>query len=138
MIYEYKGTLPLEEQRANITKLIEKLAEKIGASVESLEFMESTEPVVYVVFDDEDDEDSTEVEIEGSEAPHFGTIKMMLGHYENIAWFTDEVENLYDECAERLRMEYGVMHLVDLRYYERWHDEDIKSFSEFGKWELDD
>ncbi|MBQ0049296.1 MAG: hypothetical protein KBT12_03510 [Bacteroidales bacterium] len=33
MTYEYKGTLPLEEQRATITKLIEELAEKMGSSV---------------------------------------------------------------------------------------------------------
>lgn len=138
MTYEYKGTLPLEEQRATITKLIEELAEKIGSSVESLEFTESTEPVVYVVFDDEDDEDGTEVEIEGSEAPHFDRVKMMLGNYDNIEWFTDDAENTYDEYEERLRMEYGVMHLVDLRYYERWHDEDTKRWSELGKWELDD
>lgn len=30
MTYEYKGTLPLEEQKTAITKLIEELAEKIG------------------------------------------------------------------------------------------------------------
>lgn len=35
-------------------------------------------------------------------------------------------------------MEYGVTHLVDLRYYERWHDGDIKTFSELGSWEIDD
>lgn len=138
MTYEYKGTLPLDEQKAAITKLIEELAEKIGSSVDSLEFEESTEPVVYTVFEDEDDEDGTEVEIEGSEAPHYDTVKMMLGNYENIEWFTDDVENAYDECVERLRMEYGVMHLIDLRYYERWQDEDIKNFSELGSWEIDD
>lgn len=55
MTCEYKGTLPLEEQREAITRLIEELAEKIGASVESLEFEESTEPVFYVVFEDEDE-----------------------------------------------------------------------------------
>lgn len=138
MNYEYKGTLPLEEQKAAITKLIEELARKIGASVESLEFEESTEPVVYTVYEDEDDEDGTEVEIEGSEAPHFRRIKMLLGNYEKIEWFTDEVEDTYDEYEERLRMEYGVTHLVDLRYYERWHDEDIKNFSKLGSWEIDD
>ena len=138
MTYEYKGMLPLEEQRVAITKLIEELAKTVGSSVESLEFEESTKPVVYLVFEDEDDEDGTEVEIEGSEAPHFGTVKMRLGNYENIAWFTDEVENTYDEYAERLLMEYGVMHLTDLRYYERWHDEDMNGFSELGKWEIDD
>ena len=61
MTYEYKGTLPIEEQREAITRLIEELAKKIGASVESLEFEESTEPVCYVVYEDEDDEDGTEV-----------------------------------------------------------------------------
>lgn len=138
MNYEYKGTLPLEEQKAAITKLIEELAEKIGASVESLEFEETTEPVVYLIFEDEDDEDGTEVEIEGSEAPHFDKVKMTLGNYENIAWFTDVVEYTYEEYEERLRMEYGVMRIVDLRYYERWHDENIKAFSELGSWEIDD
>ena len=138
MTYEYKGMLPLEEQGVAVTKLIEELAEKIGSSVESLEFEESTEPVVYLVFEDEDDEDGTEVEIEGSEAPHFDTVKMRLGNYENIAWCTDEVENTYDEYAERLLMEYGVMHLIDLRYYDRWHDDDMQCFSELGKWEVDD
>ena len=138
MTYEYKGMLPLEEQRVAITKLIEELAKTVGSSVESLEFEESTKPVVYLVFEDEDDEDGTEVEIEGSEAPHFDTVKMRLGNYENIAWFSDEVENTYDEYAERLLMEYGVMHLTDLRYYERWHDEDMNGFSELGKWEIDD
>lgn len=138
MTYEYKGTLPLDEQKAAITKLIEELAEKINASVESLEFEESTEPVVYLVFEDEDDEDGTEVEIEGSEAPHYGRVKMLLGNYENIGWFSDDVENAYDEYDERLLLEYGVMHLVDLRYYERWHDGDIKAFSELGSWEIDD
>lgn len=136
MTYEYKGTLPLEEQRAAITKLIEELAEKIGSSVESLELEESTEPVVYVVFENEEDEDGTEIEIEGSDAPHFDTVKMRLGNYENIAWFTDEVENTYDEYAERLRMEYGVVHLKDLRYYERWHDENVSRWSELGNWKL--
>ena len=87
---------------------------------------------------DEDDEDGTEVEIEGSEAPHFDTVKMMLGNYENIEWFTDDIENTYDEYEERLRMEYGVMHLTDLLYYERWHDEDMNRFSELGKWNIDD
>lgn len=138
MKYEYKGTLPLEEQREAITRLIEELAKKIGVSVESLEFEESTEPVFYVVYEDEDDEDGTEVEIEGSEAPHFDRVKMTLGNYENIEWFTDDVENTYDEYVERLRMEYGVMHLIDLRYYDRWHDEDMQCFSELGKWEVDD
>lgn len=138
MNYEYKGTLPLEEQKAAITKLIEELARKIGASVESLEFEETTEPVVYTVYEDEDDEDGTEVEIEGSEAPHFRRIKMLLGNYEKIEWFTDEVEDTYDEYEERLRMEYGVTHLVDLRYYERWGDDDIKEFSKLGSWEIDD
>lgn len=138
MTYEYNGTLPLEEQKVAITKLIEELAEKIGSHVESLEFEESTEHVVYLVFKDENDEDGTEVEIEGSEAPHYGRVKMLLGNYENIGWFTDDVENLYDEYAERLRMEYGVMHLIDLRYYERWHNEDIKKFSEIGNWDLND
>lgn len=138
MNYEYKGTLPLEEQKAAITKLIEELAEKIGASVESLEFEETTEPVVYLIFEDEDDEDGTEVEIEGSEAPHFDKVKMTLGNYENIAWFTDVVEYTYEEYEEHLRMEYGVMRIVDLRYYERWHDENIKAFSELGSWEIDD
>lgn len=138
MTYEYKGTLPIEEQREAITRLIEELVKKIGASVESLEFEESTEPVCYVVYEDEDDEDGTEVEIEGSEAPHFGRVKMMLGNYENIEWFTDDVEDTYDEYVERLRMEYGVMHLTDLRYYERWHDEDMNGFSELGKWQIDD
>lgn len=89
MAYEYNGTLPLEEQKVAITKLIEELAEKIGSSVESLEFEESTEPVVYTVFEDEDDEDGTEVEIEGSEAPHFGRVKMLLDNYENIGWFVE-------------------------------------------------
>lgn len=135
MKYEYKGTLPLEEQREAITRLIEELAKKIGVSVESLEFEESTEPVFYVVYEDED---GTEVEIEGSEAPHFDRVKMTLGNYENIEWFTDDVENTYDEYVERLRMEYGVMHLTDLRYYERWHDDDMKGFSELGKWQIDD
>lgn len=54
------------------------------------------------------------------------------------AVFPDDVENTYDEYEERLRMEYGVTHLVDLRYYERWHDENIKNFSELGSWEIDD
>ena len=138
MTYEYKGMLPLEEQRVAITKLIEELAKTVGSSVESLEFEESTEPVVYIVYEDEDDEDGTEVEIEGSEAPHFDRVKMTLGNYENIEWFTDDVENTYDEYVERLRMEYRVMHLTDLRYYERWHDEDMNGFSELGKWEIDD
>lgn len=138
MNYEYKGTLPLEEQKASITKLIEELAEKIGASVESLEFEESTEPMFYVVYENEDDEDGTEVEIEGSEAPHFGRVKMLLGNYENIGWFSDDVENTYDEYEERLCKEYGVTRLIDLRYYERWYDEDIKKFSELGNWKLDD
>lgn len=138
MNYEYKGTLPLEEQKASITKLIEELAEKIGASVESLEFEESTEPMFYVVYENEDDEDGTEVEIGGSEAPHFGRVKMLLGNYENIGWFSDDVENTYDEYEERLCKEYGVTRLIDLRYYERWYDEDIKKFSELGNWKLDD
>lgn len=136
MTYEYKGTLPLEEQRAAITKLIEELAEKLGSSVESLEFEETDEPAVYIVYKDEDDEDGEEFVIEGSDAPHFGTVKMLLGNYENISWFTDEVESLYDEYAERLRMEFGVMHLTDLRYYERWNDENISRWSEQGSWEL--
>ena len=41
MNYEYKGMLPLEEQRKAITKLIEELAAQIGSSVERLEFIET-------------------------------------------------------------------------------------------------
>ena len=117
MTYEYKGMLPLEEQRVAITKLIEELAKTVGSSVESLEFEESTKPVVYLVFEDEDDEDGTEVEIEGSEAPHFDTVKMRLGNYENIAWFTDEVEITYDDYTERLLMVYSWMQLTYFLYY---------------------
>ena len=46
MNYEYKGMLPLEEQRKAITKLIEELAAQIGSSVERLELIETDDYVV--------------------------------------------------------------------------------------------
>lgn len=112
MTYEYKGTLPIEEQREAITKLIEELAEKIGSSVENLELHETDDYIV--VGSDEDDEP---IVLEGSNVPHFCEAVVSFANPENIDWRGTNAGQLYANLEDQLNEEYGII-LLDAYEFE--------------------
>ena len=104
MAYEYKGTLPLEEQREAISKLIEKLAEKIDTSVVEIEFHETDDYVVIGV-----DDNVESIILEGSNVPHFGEAVVYFANPEDIDWCGTEAGQLYANLEDRLNEEYGLI-----------------------------
>lgn len=103
MKYEYKGMLPIEEQRKAITKLIEELAAQIGSSVERLELIETDDYVV--IGTDENDDD---ILLEGSNVPHFEQANVTFANYDAIDWRGTNAGQLYANLEDRLNEEYGL------------------------------
>lgn len=102
MEYEYKGTLPLEEQREAITKLIEELAAQIGTTVAKLKLHETDDYVV--IGSDENDDD---IVLEGSNVPHFFQADVTFA--DDIDWSGTAAGQLYANLEDRLNEEYALM-----------------------------
>lgn len=112
MTYEYKGMLPLEEQRAAITKLIEELAERIGSSMVNLELHETDDYIVIGC-----DEDDEPIVLEGSNVPHFCEAVVSFANPEDIDWNGTDAGQLYANLEDRLNEEYGLI-LLDAYEFE--------------------
>lgn len=102
MHYEYKGTLPLEEQREAITKLIEELAVQIGTTIERLKLYETDDYVI--IGSDENDDD---IVLEGSNVPHFFQAEVTFS--DDIDWSGTDAGQLYANLEDRLNEEYAML-----------------------------